>query len=243
MTLVTAVELHGAEKAYPGGGFHLGPVDLQIALGRTVAVLGKNGSGKSTLFHLLTGNHDATAGTILIGGEKMHRGAYDLKRRLGYLPQHMDLPRWVTGFEILSYAARLYELADPKACIATAMDIWDFASYAYKPMAACSYGMQKRVGLALATFHDPQVLILDEPFSGLDLFHIKALEDTITTRRDGGRVTIVSTHVASYAARHCHQAYIIRAGRLVAVHGWDQLGFSERIAALEELFFGAGKEV
>ena len=236
----SALKLEDLTKAY-AGGFHLGPINLGIAPGHAVAILGKNGSGKSTLFQVITGNQDATEGRVHVGDRVMHREAYELKRRVGYLPQHMDLPRWVTAGEILSYAAFLFGLSEIPQRVAEAATLWDFTSYIRTPLANCSYGMQKRVGLALATFHDPDILILDEPFSGLDLFHIRALEEAIARRKKAARVTILSTHVVSYAARHCHEAYIIENGVVMPVASWATLDFTQRIDAVERLFFSAAR--
>jgi ABC-type multidrug transport system ATPase subunit len=218
--------------------FTLGPVDLALPAGATVAFLGKNGSGKSTLFELLTGNLDATAGSVRLGGKPLRPDTPELKRQLGYLPQNHGLPRWVTGREILSYAARLYELPRPSERVAEAEAYWDCASYANAPLATLSYGMGKRVALALATLHDPVCLILDEPFSGLDLFHIKALDAKIAARAAAGRLTILSTHVAPYTAGLCDRVYIIEAGQVRTLDGWQGTDYLQRIDMIERAFFG-----
>jgi ABC-type multidrug transport system ATPase subunit len=225
------------EKTYEEG-FKLGPVDLALPAGATVAFLGKNGSGKSTLFELLTGNLDPTAGGVRLDGKALRPDTPELKRLLGYLPQNHALPRWVTGREILTYAARLYELPSPARRVADAEAYWDCASYAKAPLATLSYGMGKRVALALATLHDPPCLILDEPFSGLDLFHIKALDAKIAARAAAGRLTILSTHVAPYTAGLCDQVCIIEAGRVRTLEGWQGTDYLQRIAMIERAFFG-----
>ena len=98
--------------------------------------------------------------------------------------------------------------------------------------------MQKRVGLALATLHDPAYLILDEPFSGLDLNHIKNLENMIATRTLRGHITILSTHVLSFCARLCTQVLILDAGKWSKVTPWDELSLDAREAEIESRFFG-----
>jgi ABC-type multidrug transport system ATPase subunit len=98
--------------------------------------------------------------------------------------------------------------------------------------------MQKRIGLAVATLHDPELLILDEPFSGLDLFHIRALEDLIEQRR-GRSLTVVSTHVAAYAAKLNDRAAAMHDGRLVELTSWPTADFMTRIQLMEDQFFPA----
>jgi ABC-2 type transport system ATP-binding protein len=201
-------------------GFTLGPIDVSLPISSTIAVLGRNGAGKSTFFQLMTGNLDATAGTVTIQGEPLHLQAFEAKRKIGYLPQDPAMPRWATGREILHYAAALYELENPRARVSEMMAFWDCAAYADRPVDTCSYGMLKRIGLALAVIHDPPVLVLDEPFSGLDIFHIKALEDVIRRRAAEKRLTILSTHVIPYVAELCQQVFIVDKGKVQEFPDW-----------------------
>lgn len=227
-------------KTYGDAAFKLGPLDLTVAAGETIALLGKNGAGKTTLFQILTGNLDASSGTVTLGGKKLTPDTPAVKRDVGYLPQNPVLPRWVTGREVLTYAAKLYQLPDAKAHVEAREAYWDCAEYRGKPLAALSYGMQKRLGLALATLRDPPLVVLDEPFSGLDLFHIKALDDAIEKRARDGLATIVSTHDAANAAKLCHRALIVENGAVRALSGWEGLDFMGRMRAIEEAFFGRG---
>ncbi len=222
-----------------GDGFQLGPVTFAVGSGETIALLGKNGAGKTTLFQVLTGNLDATDGEVRVAQEKLTPDRPDVKRRVGYLPQNPALPRWVSGVELLRYAAALHGLKDQRR-VDDSLQYWDAASYAKKPIATLSYGMQKRLGLALACLHDPEVLILDEPFSGLDLFHIKALDDELARRGKAQRATVVSTHEAASAARSCSRALILDAGKLTELPGFSAANLVGRIEQIEEAFFGKG---
>ena len=221
-------------------GFRVGPIDLILAPGETVALLGKNGAGKTTLFQVLTGNADATGGTVSILGRRLTPDTPDVKRAVGYLPQNPALPRWATGRDLLTYAAKLHGLPERERLIAEREAYWDTASYRKKPLATLSYGMQKRLGLALATLHDPPLLILDEPFSGLDLYHIRAVEDAIQSRAAAAKATLVSTHDAANAARTAHRALVMDAGQLTLLEGFAAAGFLERMALIENAFFGNG---
>ena len=118
-----------------------------------------------------------------------------------------------------------------------AEDYWDCASYRHKPLGTLSYGMQKRVGLALATLHDPEVLILDEPHSGLDIFHCRALDDAIRKRSAAGKATIISTHVAAFAASICERVMAIEKGAIEELATWQTAAFLERIQLIETRFF------
>jgi ABC-type multidrug transport system ATPase subunit len=219
--------------------FKLGPVSLTLESGKTVAFLGRNGAGKSTLFNLITGNLDASSGEVLVEGKRMTPDTPMVKKTIGYLPQKHVLPRWSTAQEILTYAAGLYGIQDAKGTLTESMKKWDCASYAKKPLATLSHGMRKRVGLALATLNNPEILILDEPFSGLDLFQIKALETEIITREKNSKLTILSTHIAPYTAKLCSAVYIVENGIVNSMDQYEQGGFEERITTIESYFFGA----
>ncbi|MBC7658466.1 MAG: ABC transporter ATP-binding protein [Chitinophagaceae bacterium] len=231
-----ALFLEDLTKGFPQSGFKLGPLTLTLEAGSRLALFGKNGAGKTTLFQLLTGHMTADAGTIRIAGQMMNVSAFELKKKIGYLPQHLELPRWVSAYDLITYALKLYEFENLVTHRTAILERWDAAYYANKPLGACSYGMQKRVGLALATLHSPELLILDEPFSGLDLFHIRTLEDLIAART-ADQITIVSTHVASHVARLCDRAIVIRDGHLNEIEDWNSAGFMERLDLMEDQFF------
>ena len=229
--------ISGLKKEF-ASGFVLGPLDFTLGSGATIGLVGKNGAGKTTSFQLLTGNLDATAGEIRLAGRRLTPDTAELKREVGYLPQDPVLPEWASGHEVLSYAARLYGLPHIEERVTSAEDLWDCASYKRKPLGTLSYGMQKRVGLALATLHEPAYLILDEPFSGLDLNHIKTLEGMIAGRTQRGHITILSTHVLSFCARLCTEVLILADGKWSKVAPWDALSLEAREAEIESRFFG-----
>jgi ABC-type multidrug transport system ATPase subunit len=236
------LEAVNLSKSY-GTAYQLGPLDLTLTAGETVALMGPNGAGKTTLFQLLTGMTDASTGEIRLLGKRLTPDTPLVKRLVGYLPQNHYLPRWVSGIDILNYGASLYGFTDGPARVKKAMQYWDCASYAHKPLASCSHGMKKRVALALAILHDPVALFLDEPYSGLDLYHIKSLDEVILARQKAGQVTILSTHVAPYAARLCNRALVLKKGQLTTLapgdqtHSWTKANLLTRIEMIASAFF------
>lgn len=224
------------KKSFPPN-FVLRGTDIQVAYGETVAFLGANGSGKSTLFELLTGNMDPTEGEIRFRDERLLPERFQMKREFGYLPQVMHLPKWVTACEILSYAASLYKLSNKVDKVKEALVFWDCEEFQKRPLATCSFGMQKRVGLALATLHDPLCLILDEPFSGLDLFHIHTLEQAIAKRQSEGKTTLLSTHMISFVVKLCQKVFLFDKGNLSLLNGWEAWTPEEKATRIEKHFF------
>ncbi len=228
------LETRNLTKTFPA--FTLGPVNCELASGSCVAILGANGAGKSTFFSLITGQMDASEGQSLLLGKQMNPDQHELKRNIGYLPQNIDLPKWVTAKDLLHYAASLYEISD-KSVVASSIAKWDITDFADRPATACSYGMQKRIGLALATIHEPKIAVLDEPFSGLDLYHIKTLEDVIRDRTRQGQTTLLSTHVISFASELCSRAFVIQRGQMTEFQNWTQMSAETRSAAVARHFF------
>lgn len=229
--------LEDVTMEYDSSSFKLGPIDINLPAGHLLGVIGQNGAGKSTLFQIISGNQRPSSGKVLVSGHQMLIDAFDVKRNLGYLPQHLELPRWVTAYELLGYAIRLHKLEPLQEIRNDALEYWDCASFAHKPLATCSHGMQKRVGLALCMLHMPSIAILDEPFSGLDLFHIRALTQLLEDRKKNGLITILSTHIAPYAAKLCDSVLLIEKGRPTKMQKWPQQGLLERIDAIENFFF------
>jgi len=230
------LEVKKLQKSY-GESFCLGPVDFSINQGQTLGLLGKNGAGKTTFFQLITGGLDADSGEILLSSQPMTPDSFMLKRNLGYLPQHLQLPKWATVKELLNYAAKLYQLPQGKQKIEHALHHWACEDFINRPLAACSHGMQKRAALALATLHSPKLLILDEPFSGLDLFHIKALENSVEQRSETGLATIICTHIAPYAAKLCSKVYVLDQGKMSSLAHWEEKPYIDKISRIEQYFF------
>lgn len=223
-------------KSFPSG-FRLKDCDLTVKYGSCAAILGPNGAGKSTLFQLITGNLDAGSGQIFLKDKRVTSDSFSIKRQFGYLPQNHYFPVWVTGREILNYISSLYALDEAQKRVEQTIEYWDCQDFDRIPLANCSHGMQKRIALGAATIHNPDFLILDEPFSGLDLFHIKALKDLIQDRKRLNKGTILSTHIAPYVAQLCDEVFILKRGELTSLDHWHERDNIERISLIENAFF------
>lgn len=231
----TVLSVNALQKIY-AKGFVLGPCTFAVEAGDTLAILGKNGAGKSTLFELISGNLDPSAGEVKIGAAHVRVDQPAIKRRFGYLPQHVHLPPWVTGLDVLRYAAMLHEVPRAEEAIQKAISTWDLADFVGYPIETGSHGMQKRVALALAHLHNPDYLILDEPFSGLDLYHIRALQQSIEERKTSGKITILSTHIAHFVAKLCQRVFVLDNGTMQEIPQWSGLEFLDKIQKIEERF-------
>lgn len=228
-------QLAGVQVSFADSGFSLGPIDFRAAGGETIAILGCNGAGKSTLFQLMTGNLEPHKGKVYLKGEPFTIERYELKKAIGYLPQNLPFPPWVTGGEILAYQAGLTGISE--AIVAEQIATWQMADYIGSPCAGYSHGMSKRVGLALALMTNPELLILDEPFSGLDITQTHKLLDIIERRQCAQQATLVSTHILPYAAKTCTRAVYIAAGTIAEDAAWAGVAPAERERRASAFFF------
>jgi heme exporter protein A len=171
----------------------LGGVDLSVAPGELVLLLGANGAGKTTLLRILAGLTRPLRGTVMVAGRDLHADP-DARRAVGFLSHSALLYEDLTPRENLAFAAALHQLDDPAATVARALEIAGLSARADRPTRGCSRGMLQRLALARATLHDPPVLLLDEPFTGLDAQASHALVARMRADREHGRAIIAVTH-------------------------------------------------
>jgi len=215
--------------------FTLGPISLQIQAGETLALLGPNGAGKSTLFQILTSNIRPDSGTVRLDGHLISPENFDQRRKIAYQSQSNELPRWVSALEALQYVAFLHQ--KDQSLIDSFVNVFDLKSFLTKPLNGCSYGMLKRVGLAIAFLQESPFLILDEPFSGLDLYHVKSLEKALIERQSRGFSTLISTHDFSFVSRHAQRCLFIEKGQMAEAKDWRPLDPLRRLDLIEARFF------
>ncbi len=193
--VVTATGLarrYGAVRALDG-------VDLTLAAGEVLLVLGPNGAGKSTLLRTLAGLLRPTAGTVTVGGRLLASDAHDVRRAIGLLSHQSLLYDELTLLENLVFTARLYGLPDPAASAAKALAEQGLAERANERPRSLSRGMQQRAAIARALIHDPALLLLDEPFTGLDAVAGDRLRALLAMHVTGRRAMVIVTHHASEA--------------------------------------------
>ena len=209
------VETRGLVKRY-GPLAALDGVDLRLEPGETVALLGANGAGKSTLLRLLATLTRPSAGTLRLFGRPVESTTASLlRRRLGFLSHHTFLYEHLTGLENLVFYARLYGLPDPAGAARAALLQARLAERQDDRVATYSRGMQQRLALARVFLHDPEILLLDEPTTGLDRESSARLEERLRSERGAGRACLLATHDAPLAGRLATRVVVLRSGRVV----------------------------
>jgi ABC-2 type transport system ATP-binding protein len=184
------------EAAFKGQDVHaLNKLNLQVMSGEIFSYLGPNGSGKTTTIKMLLGLIFPTSGSIKILGSK-DIGAAAIRRQIGYLPEGAYYPDFLKGEEVLRFYGQLYGLSgsDLKRRVDETLDIVGMTRTRKRLVRGYSKGMRQRIGLAQALINDPQILILDEPTTGLDPIARKEIRDILSNLRDQGKTLFISSH-------------------------------------------------
>ncbi len=208
-------------------------VSLGIPAGQFVVLLGPNGAGKSTLLRLLATLIRPTAGGVLIHGQDPARGdAAPLRRRIGLLSHRTFLYDHLTGLENLEFYARLYGLADAPAVAGEALHGVGLGGRGADLVRTYSRGMQQRLAIARALLHRPDILLLDEPFTGLDREATDRLHAILRRAREDGRTCVMVTHDLGAGLALADRVVVLLAGRVVV----DRAAHGLTPPALEALF-------
>ncbi len=203
----------------------LDDISFSIDQGEIVAFLGPNGAGKTTTMRILTGFMPPTSGTVRVAGFDCIETPWEVKKHIGYLPESPPLYLELTVQEYLTFVGRLKKL-DPdqlKHHMAAIIEKTGLGEVRNRVTGHLSRGYRQRVGLAQALIHDPPVLILDEPTTGLDPNQIVEIRDLIKNLA-GSHTIILSTHLLAEATAICQRVIIIHEGRIVAVDTPEELG-------------------
>lgn len=194
-------------------------LDLQAGAGRVLALVGGNGAGKSTTLRVLAGVVPPRSGTARVAGVDIAEDPLQAKHVTGYCPDVAGLVPGATPWEHLVLAARLRRLdqrmPDWRDRGEDLLARFELGDVAHRVTAGFSHGMSRRLSVVLAAFHRPSVLLLDEPFDGVDPLGVDATLDLVRESRDGGATVLVSTHLLDLAVAVADDAVVLRGGRAV----------------------------
>ncbi|MBO7438385.1 MAG: ATP-binding cassette domain-containing protein [Bacteroidales bacterium] len=202
-------------KSY-GANIAVNDISFRIDSGEVVGFLGPNGAGKSTTMKIITGCISADSGTVLINGTDIATGGTALKHAIGYLPENNPLYLNMYVREYLEYSAAMYmPRSETLNAVNYAIDAVGLGEHQYKKIGELSKGYRQRTGIARAMVHNPGILILDEPTTGLDPNQIVEIRNLIK-KLGKEKTVILSTHIMQEAEAVCDRAIIIRKGTIVA---------------------------
>ena len=200
-------------------------LDLSVRRGSFFGFLGPNGAGKSTTIKMLTGLLAPTSGRIRVLDRDIVSEPLDVKRRIGVVPEDLNLFERLTGAEMLAFTGRMYglekkEIAERAPELLNLMELQDEPR---KLIVEYSHGMKKKLSLACALIHRPEILFLDEPFEGVDAIASRTLKDLLSRLTRRGLTVFLTSHVLEIVERLCSDIAIISKGRLLAAGSLDEL--------------------
>jgi ABC-2 type transport system ATP-binding protein len=220
ISVKNVTKLYGEQKA-------LDSISFQVNPGEILGFLGPNGAGKSTMMKIITTFIPPTEGTVEVCGFDIHTQSMEVRRNVGYLPEHNPLYLDMYVKEYLGFIAGLHKISNPSKRIAEMVNLTGLDREQHKKIGALSKGYRQRVGLAQALIHDPKVLILDEPTSGLDPNQLADIRDLI--RSIGKEKTLMfSTHIMQEVEAICDRVLIINQGKIVADGKADEIGTKQK---------------
>ncbi|MTV48134.1 ATP-binding cassette domain-containing protein [Heliobacillus mobilis] len=200
-------------------------LSLHIRPGEFFGLLGPNGAGKTTTIRMLMTLARATSGRIIIGGQDMTRNAMALKSKIGLVPQHINLDGELTARENLDMHGRLFGLRpeERKSRITELLEFVEMPDRANEPVRKFSGGMKRRILIARALMHRPQILLLDEPTIGLDPMTRRRMWDLVRKLNTGGQTILLTTHYLEEAEALCNRVALMNKGKLVELGTPEEL--------------------
>ena len=200
-------------------------VNLRVRAGAFFGFLGPNGAGKSTTIKMLTGLLAPTAGRVVVLGRDLAAEPLEVKRRIGVVPEDLNLFERLTGAEMLAFTGRMYGLGRDEIAerARELLALMELDGEPKKLVVEYSHGMKKKLSLACSLIHRPEVLFLDEPFEGVDAVASRTLKDLLARLTARGLTVFLTSHVLEIVERLCTDIAVISAGRLVAAGPLDEL--------------------
>lgn len=212
------LEIKNLTKIYKGGKKAVSDLSLTVEAGDIYGFIGHNGAGKTSTIKSIVGIHDFDEGEIRINGVSVKENILQCKKMFAYIPDNPDLYEYLTGIQYLNFIADVFEVskAEREACIRKEAEAFEMMSALGDLISSYSHGMKQKLALISALMHNPRLLILDEPFVGLDPKAALVLKNKMHEMCDKGGAIFFSTHVLDVAEKLCNKVAIIREGRLIA---------------------------
>ena len=219
-----AVETTGLVRRF-GDFTAVDGIDLRVERGSFFGFLGPNGAGKSTTIKMLTGLLAPSAGRARVLGRDITKEPLEVKRRIGVVPEDLNLFERLTGAEMLSFTGRMYGLGRAEIAERSRelLELMELDSEPRRLVVEYSHGMKKKLALACALIHRPEMLFLDEPFEGVDAVASRTLKDLLSRLTARGLTVFLTSHVLEIVERLCTDIAIISGGRLVASGPLEEL--------------------
>ncbi len=213
-------------------------VSFQARGGEIIGYLGPNGAGKTSTLKALAGILRPTSGKILFQGNEIWNNIYSYRKRVGYVPEDAALYPYMSGYEYILFVGRLRGIEEGtlRKRAEELLSLLGLGSAMHLSMDTYSKGMKQKVLIASALIHNPEIILLDEPLSGLDSFTVFTVREIVKGLASRGKIIIYASHILEVVERLCSRVVIINRGKILADEGVEKLKELKRSSSLEEVF-------
>ena len=229
------IEIKNVTKIYNGEKKAVDNVSFTVNNGEIFAFIGHNGAGKTTTIKAIVGILDFEEGDILVNGKSIKNSPIECKKQIAYVPDNPDLYENMKAIDFINFICDMYEVKgeERKQNIEKYSKMFDLENNLYDEIASFSHGMKQKVALIAALSHNPDVLIMDEPFVGLDPKAVFDMKEVMKQMCRDGKTIFFSTHILEVAEKLCSRVAIINQGRIVKVGNMSEVRGDE---SLEQVF-------
>ena len=219
------LKIKGLKKTYKGGKCAVDGLDLEVKAGDIFGFIGHNGAGKTTTLKCVAGILDFEEGEIFVDGKSIKTNPIDCKKIMAYIPDNPELYEYLTGIQYLNFMADVYGVSAEERTqkIERYAEEFEISKWLGDLISAYSHGMRQKLAIISALIHSPKLLILDEPFVGLDPKASLKLKELMRERCAEGGAIFFSTHVLEVAEKLCNKIAIIKGGKLVVSGDTEEL--------------------
>lgn len=237
MTAKKVLSLVGVSKSF-GNKQVLKGVNLDVFEGQIIGYIGPNGAGKSTTVKMMLGLLDGYTGLIEIFGENILKSDYSYKKRIGYVPETAELYENLTAFEYLSFTGELYGLSSEEAekKAFRLMKEFGLETVFHQRISSFSKGMKQKVLIISSLLHDPDLLFLDEPLSGLDANSVMVIKEILAKLAQQGKTIFYSSHIMDVVEKISNRIVLLVDGQVVADGTFEELKSQNQEGSLEDIF-------
>lgn len=231
------IDLKGLKKAF-GKKTVLDGIDLEVARGQILGYIGPNGAGKTTTVKILIGMLDGFLGSVNVCGFNVTTNPLEVKRRVGYVPETAAMYDALTPMEYLQFVGRLYglEIDEVEKRAEEMLALFELSREKKKRMSTFSKGMRQKVLIIAGLIHDPELIIMDEPLSGLDANSAVMVKEVLAGLAREGKTIFYCSHVMDVVERICDRIVILAEGRIIADGSFEALQAMSKAPSLESLF-------
>jgi ABC-2 type transport system ATP-binding protein len=234
-----SIRVSGLRFGYDGAEVLHG-ISFGIRPGEVTGLLGPNGAGKSTTLKILTGILKFSQGQVEVEGHQLPDEAFEVKKRVGYVPESAELYESISALEFLELCGRLHEIEERtlRSRIDALLESFGLSAQRRQRLGSYSKGMRQKVLISAALLHYPSVIIMDEPLTGLDVESALMTKDLLASLASAGKTVLYSSHVLDVVERFCDRVLIMDRGNIVADGSPDELKARSHESSLEAVFRG-----